>query len=190
MRVPERGGAPEVVVRVAADERAYGPQMLPGGQTVLFTLGKNVTEDGWDKAQIVAHSLRDGSQRVLIDGGSDARYFQSGHLLYAVAGTVFAAPLDVETLTLTGPAVPVVVGVRRGGSGRLTAATQLALSDTGTLVYLPGPATGPSAMRNIVLESTPLKLPPADYVHPRVSPDGKVLAVGQNDRTRIGHLGV
>ena len=97
-----------------------------------------------------------------------------------MAGTVFAAPLDVETLTLTGPAVPVLVGVRRGGSGRLTAATQLALSDTGTLVYLPGPATGSSAMRNIVLEPTPLKLRPADYVHPRVSPDGKVLAVGLN----------
>ena len=81
--------------------------------TLLFTIGKNVVEDGWDKAQIVAHSLRDGSRRVLIDGGSDARYLPSGHLLYAVAGTVFAAPLDVETLTLTGPAVPVVVGVRR-----------------------------------------------------------------------------
>ena len=76
--------------------------MLPGTHTMIFTLGKNVTEDGWDKAQIVAHSLKDGSRRVLIDGGSDARYLQSGHLLYAVAGTVFAAPLDVETLTLTG----------------------------------------------------------------------------------------
>ena len=100
--------------------------------------------------------------------------------MYAVAGTVFAAPLDVETLTLTGPAVPVVVGVRRGGSGRLTAVTQVAFSDTGTLVYLSGPATGSSALRNVVLEATPLKLRSADYVHPRVSPDGRVLAVGQN----------
>ena len=154
--------------------------MLPGGHTVLFTIGKNFAEDGWDKAQIVAHSLKDGSRRVLIDGGRMRGISQSGHLMYAVAGTVFAAPLDVETLTLTGPAVPVVVGVRRGGSGRLTAATQLAISDTGTLVYLPGPATGSSALRNIVLEATPLKLPSADYVHPRVSPDGRVLAVGQN----------
>ena len=69
VRVSERGGTPELVVRVAAGESAYGPQMLPDGQTVLFTLGKNVAEDGWDKAQIVAHSLKDGSRRVLIDGG-------------------------------------------------------------------------------------------------------------------------
>jgi eukaryotic-like serine/threonine-protein kinase len=179
VRVPERGGAPELVVRVAAGESAYGPQMLPDGQTVLFTLGKNVIEDGWDKARIVAHSLKDESRRVLIDG-SDARYLQSGHLLYAVAGTVFAATLDLETLTLTGPAVPVVIGVRRGGSGRLTAVTQLALSDTGTLVYMPGPATGSSSLRNVVLEATPLKLRSADYVHPRISPDGRVLAVGLN----------
>ena len=180
VRVSERGGTPELVVRVAAGESAYGPQMLPGTQTMIFTLGKNVAENGWDKAQIVAHSLKDGSRRILVDGAADARYLQSGHLLYAVAGTMFAAPLDLETLTLTGPAVPVIMGVRRGGSGRLTAVTQLALSDTGTLVYLPGPATGSSALRNVVLDATPLKLRSADYVHPRVSPDGRVLAVGQN----------
>jgi eukaryotic-like serine/threonine-protein kinase len=180
VRVSERGGAPELLVRVRDGESAYGPQMLPDGQTVLFTLGKNLIEDGWDKAQIVAHSLKDGSRRVVVDGGADARYLQSGHLLYTVTGTVFAAPLDLETLSLTGPAVPVVMGVRRGGSGRLTAVTQLALSDAGTLVYQPGPATGSSALRNVVLEATPLKLRSADYVHPRVSPDGRVLAVGQN----------
>ena len=43
-----------------------------GRANSAFTLGKNVTQDGWDKAQIVAHSLRDRSLRVLIDGGSDA----------------------------------------------------------------------------------------------------------------------
>ena len=180
VRVSERGGAPELVVRVAVGESAHGPQALPDGQTVLFTLGKNVAEDGWDKAQIVAHSLKDASRRVLIDGGSDGRYLRTGHLMYTVAGTVYAAPLNVKTLTLTGPAVPVVVGVRRGGSGRVTAATQLALSDTGTLVYWPGPATASSITRTIVVGPTPLKLPPADYVHPRVSPDGKVLAVAEN----------
>jgi serine/threonine-protein kinase len=175
VRVPETGGVPEIVVNVAPEDRAYGPQMLPDGQTLLYTIAKNFAENGWDKAQIVAHSFKDRSQRVVIERGADARYLTSGHLMYSVAGTVFAAPLDIETLQLTGPVVPVVVGVRRT-AGRATPATHLAVSETGTLVYLPGPATDAAGLRNIVLESTPLKVPSAEYEHPRVSPDG-VLAV-------------
>jgi hypothetical protein len=177
VRVPESGGPATVIARVAPDERAYGPQILPGGHTLLFTIGKNVLEDGWDKAQIVAHSLRDGSRRVLIDGASDGRYVPTGHLVWVVSGAVFAAPFDVEKLTRSGPSVPVVAGVRRSG-GRATPATHLAVSDTGTLVYLPGSATASAGLRNIVLGSTPLKVPSAEYEHPRVSPDG-VLAVGK-----------
>jgi Tol biopolymer transport system component len=179
VRVPAKGGVAEIVVRVAPEDRAYGPQMLPDGQTLLLTIGRNFAEDGWDKAQIVAHSLKDGSRRVLIESGADARYLASGHLIYTVAGTVFGARFDLETLTLTSPAVPVVVGVRRAAGGRATPAAHLAISDTGTLVYLPGPATASFGLRNIVLESTPLKVPSAGYEHPRVSPDGSVLAVGR-----------
>jgi hypothetical protein len=178
VRVPETGGVPEILVSVAPEDRAYGPQMLPDGQTLLYTLGKNFSENGWDKAQIIVYSLKDRSQRVVVERGADARYLTSGHLIYSLAGTVYAAPLDIETLQLTGPVVPVVVGVRRT-AGRATPATFLAVSDTGTLVYLPGPATDSPGLRNIVLESTPLKVPPAEYEHPRVSPDSRVVAVAR-----------
>jgi hypothetical protein len=179
VRVPETGGVPEIVVTVASKDRVYGPQMLPDGHTLLYTIARNFAEHGWNSPQIVAHSFTDGSQRVLIERGADARYLNSGHLIYSVGGSVYAAPLDTETLQLTGPAVPVVVGVRRTAGGRATPATQLAVSDTGTLVYLPGPATESLGLRNLMLESTPLKVPSAEYEHPRVSPDGSVLAVAR-----------
>ncbi len=183
LRMSPNGGARELIVKVAPDERAYGPQMLPGGRAVLFTVGKNTATDGWDKAQVVAQPLPDGARKMLIDGASDARYLPSGHLMYAVAGTMFAAPFDVESLTVTSTPVPVIVGVRRA-TGRGAAPRHVAIAETGTLVYVPGPATTSSTNASLVLgdgrgDSTFLKIPLAEYTHPRVSPDGNVLAVAR-----------
>jgi eukaryotic-like serine/threonine-protein kinase len=184
-RVPSGGAAPELIVGSSADEVACGPQMLPDGDTLLFTLAKVSGDNRWDEAQIVAYSLADGSRRVLIKGGSDARYLPTGHLLYAVAGTLYAVPFDAGRLAITGAAVPAVVGVGRSRLGQPSSATHLAVSETGTLVYVPGSVT-PSTMFGLVLgdgasDPIPLKVPPAAYTHPRVSPNGRVLAVGRSE---------
>jgi len=184
VRVPAIGGTPEQVVTVGADEWTYGPQMLPGTRTLMYTLGKGPAEERWDKAQIVAQSLVDGTKRVLIDGGSDARYLPTGHLVYALGGTIFAVPFDVESLTVTGTPVPVIVGVRRS-TGFVTGMAQLATSTNGTLAYLPGPAK-PLTTRSLLIgdgnsEPVALKVLPGQYVYPRASPDGKMIAVGRND---------
>jgi serine/threonine-protein kinase len=183
LRVGAGGGQLERIVTLEQGEIMHGPQMLPDGKTVLFTVAKNTGVDRWDKAQIVAQSLDGGPRRVLVEG-SDGRYMKSGHLLYAVGGTVYAARFDADTLAV-GAAVPVVSGVRRATGGQ-TGATQMAISDTGTLVYVPGPATIVANTRGLVIgdaRSDPVQLgvEPAVYVHPRISPDGRVVAVGRND---------
>jgi eukaryotic-like serine/threonine-protein kinase len=183
VRVNPDGGVPERVVPAGASEAFHGPQMLPDGRTLLLTVAKNVADERWDNAQIVAYSLADGTRRVLIERGSDGRYVPSGHLLYAVGGTVYAVPFDVRTLTVTGKAVSVLAGVQRA-VGAQTGATQLAVSETGTLAYMPGPATISLMARSLVLGDgrgavVSLKVPPAVYVHPRISPDGRLLAVGR-----------
>jgi eukaryotic-like serine/threonine-protein kinase len=185
VRVPANGGTPERVVTVAADERAHGPQMLPDGRTVLFTLAKGTGDDRWDKAAVVAQSLTDGKRRVLIEGGSDGRYLPSGHLVYAVAGTVFAVSFDPNSLTINGTPVPAVVGVRRA-AGSATGSAHLAVSATGTLAYLPGPANISSGTRRLLLgdgktDAVTLRIPPGAYAHPRVAPNGKAVAVGRID---------
>lgn len=57
VRVSRDGGAPQVVIRVKDGEEAHGPQLLPDGQHVLFTLASGGDFDRWDRAQIVVQSL-------------------------------------------------------------------------------------------------------------------------------------
>ena len=85
--------------------------MLPGGEWVLFTLVD--LSANWDSAQIVAQSITGGTRRVLIDGGADGRYLSTGHLLYAVGGTVFTligAPAGLVSGSLLSVAAASLLG--------------------------------------------------------------------------------
>jgi eukaryotic-like serine/threonine-protein kinase len=187
MRVSPNGGQPERLVSVKDGEFAHGPQVLPGGQAVLFTLATGTGGDRWDKAQVVVQSLKSGERKTLVNGGSDARYVPTGHIVYALGGTVFALPFDLKRLAVAGGPVPIVEGVQRttvpgGNSG----AAQFSFSSTGSLVYLPGPTGVSSGGRALALADRKgdlniLKLPPGSYDHPRVSPDGKRVAFGTDD---------
>ena len=181
MRVSPNGGTPERLVSVEADERADGPQMLPGGDAVMFTLAKGTATDRWDKARVIVQRLKSGERKTLIEGGSDARYVSTGHLLYALSGTVFAVPFDVERLEVTGGPVPIIEGVLRPGNNGPTGIAHFGVSNNGTLVYVPGPVSTSivqSTLEIVDRKGTiePLKLPASTYDHPRVSPDGKHLA--------------
>ncbi len=54
------------------------PHALPGGKSVLITA---LTSSDWETADVVLHSLDTGERRVLIPGGTDARYVSTGHLV-------------------------------------------------------------------------------------------------------------
>jgi serine/threonine-protein kinase len=186
MRAPATGGKPETLVKVSAGEIAHGPQMLPDGRTVLFTLATEGT-NRWDKAKIVVQSLRSGERTTLIEPGSDARYLPTGHIVYALGGTLFAVPFDLRRLSVTGGSVPVVLGIKRAENPDFnTGVAHLSVSDTGSLIYVPGPVSPTSDRRQLVRldrkgGTEPLKLPPGPYEFPRVSPDGKRLAFGTDD---------
>ncbi len=133
LRVSANGGTPEVLIPMDSEkaERGHGPQMLPDGKTLLFTLA---TTGSWDESQIVTQSLETGERRVLIEGGSDARYVPTGHLVYAVGETLLAVPFDLARLTVTGGPVPVVEGVGRAAGQ--TGAAHASFSDFGSLAYV------------------------------------------------------
>ena len=188
MRVSPNGGTPEVIVRVKDGEMAHGPHVLPDGQHVLFTLAaSNVGgySDKWDKAHIVVQSLKSGERKTLIEGGSDARYVPTGHIVYALSGSVFAVAFDVQRLEVTGDAVSIVEGVGRA-SGAATGAAHFSFSSTGSLIYVPGPvSTGITLVDIALMDRTghmvPLKLLPRPYEFPRASPDGRRIAFGTDD---------
>src|SRR5262249_6131198 len=73
VRLSANGGKAETIITVKQEELAHGPQLLPGGDVVLFTLAQVQGSDRWNKAQIVAQSLKTGERKVVIDGGSDPR---------------------------------------------------------------------------------------------------------------------
>jgi len=140
MRLSPNGGTPEVLLAVKPDEVAHGPQMLPGGKAVLFTLAKTRSEDRWDAADVVVQFLPAGPRKTVIQGGTHARYLPTGHLVYALRGVVFAVPFDLQRLEVSGGPVPIVEGVRRAPVGA-TGAAQFSVSANGSLVYMPGPVS-------------------------------------------------
>jgi eukaryotic-like serine/threonine-protein kinase len=185
-RVAANGGKPELVAVVKDDEVAYGARMLPDRQHVLFTVAGGTTSDQWDKARIVVEALASHERKIVWEGGSDARYLPTGHIVYAAGGALFAIPFDVRRLEVSGGPTPVVEGIRRAVAGA-TGVAFFDVSDNGSLIYAPGPVSGSAAALDVALIDittgigTPLKLPPASYEFPRVSPDGKRIAVHVDD---------
>ena len=184
MRVSPNDGKPEMLLDLSnSEDGAFGPQLLPDNSTLLFTIAKrtDVAIDRWDEAQIVVQSPRT-VRKALIKGGSDARYVPTGHIVYISGGTLFAVPFDLPKLQVTGAAVSVVEGVRRGVISNDMA--HYAFSNSGTLIYVPGPAA--AGQGDLVLfdrkgHAEPLKLPSGRYIYPRVSPDGKRVAFETDD---------
>ncbi len=192
MRVSANGGQPETLVGVKEGEVMQSPQVLPGGEWLLFTSATgapgNMTADTWDKAQIVVQSLNSSERKTLVSGGSDGFYVPSGHIVYAVGGVLFAVPFDLSRLAVTGGPVPVVEGVRRSLIiTNRSAVAQFSVSSTGSLVFAPGPVSvSTSSPMSIGFFDRKgggelLKIAPGFYQLPRMSPDGKRIAVGSDD---------
>ena len=135
-QVPGASGTPERLIQVDEGERIHGPQMLPGGEWVLFTM--RPAGQSWDEAQIVVQSVTTRERTVLI-AGRDGRYLPTGHLVYSLNSVLFAVPFDVGSRQVTGGPVPLVEGVREAAS---TGAAQFSVSTTGSLVYIPGSGRG------------------------------------------------
>jgi Tol biopolymer transport system component len=211
MRLSEQGGEPEVAIRVKQGEAALGPQILPGRNVVLFThtnetlpqaSGSTVaaTDAVWKKARLVAQSLDGGEPTTIMEGAADGRYLSTGHVVYADSGTLYAIPFDVTRLVVTGRPAPVVEGVARSryAGSFITGSAHIAVADSGTLAYLPGPvAPGTDPLndiawfgRNSSVEA--LKFPPRVYQSPRLSPSEKQVAVqvddGESAQVWIGDL--
>ncbi|HEY7574314.1 MAG TPA: protein kinase, partial [Thermoanaerobaculia bacterium] len=143
------------------------PQILPGEKTAIYTILA-----GSNRIGIV--SLETGKSRDLTEG-SGAYYAPPGHLVFARAGSLFAAPFDRERLELTGPAISILDGVMIVSPFQ---SPLFAVSSSGTLAYVPG-----SAPRHTLAfvdregKVTPLPFEPRGWEEPRLSPDGTRIAV-------------
>jgi serine/threonine-protein kinase len=175
-QVSEMGGAPQPLTRFDKGDTAHAwPEFLPGGKEVLFAAPPNAIN--FTNAQVAAQSLATGERRILVQGGMTPRYAPAGYLIYAQGGSLMAVPFDPQRLTTTGSAVPVAEGVLESS---VSGAAQYSFSRTGSLVYVSGGVQ--SARSRLVWVNRngveqPLAAPPRAYLNPRLSPDGRRLAV-------------
>ncbi len=103
--MPAGGGEPEALTTPDPGDGVHRwPDVLPGGEGVLFTIINGPV----DNAQVAVLSLATEEVKVLIPGGSNPRYAATGHIVYAVGGTLRTVGFDVERLEVTSDPVPVL----------------------------------------------------------------------------------
>jgi WD40-like Beta Propeller Repeat len=143
--------------------------------------------DGWDKGRVVVETIGTHSRKTLIEGGADGRYLPTGHLVYALSGVLLAVPFDIDRLEVLGGAMPVIEGIQRAGiAADGTGIAQFSYSATGMLAYLPGKPQVTEGNIGLALFDRkgavePLRVPSGAYLSPRVSRDGKFLAIDTDD---------
>ena len=178
--VSASGGEPSAITtpnREQGEINHWYPSVLPNGRGVLFTV---TARDAAATARVAVLDLRTGKHKILVRG-SQAEYVPGG-LLYVTDGTLHAVRFDLEKLELTGNPVPVIEGVSTRGGG----AANYSVSLAGTLIYLPTDLENPRTL--VVVDrkgnETALPLPARRYEHPRLSPDGKRIALVIRDQGR------
>jgi Tol biopolymer transport system component len=180
-RVPSAGGtATKLTTPVPQQEFKHAfPDVLPGGRNVLFSV--STSRNAFDRSHIALLSLETGRYRTVIEQGYNARYIPSGHIVYALGGNLMAVPFDLDRLETTGPAVPVIEGIRTS-AGEIA----FAVASTGIGVYAPA-TSGRPAPRTLVWvdrsgKEQAVPVPPREYTYARLSPDGRRIALDIRDQ--------
>ena len=184
-QVSENGGVPRLLVKPdsARKERLYAwPQFLPDGRSLLFTI---VHEGSVEGSQIAWLDLQTLESRIVATSSGAARYVATGHLVYAFGSHLRVLAFDLEARRSHGdpvslPGVEIAVSPDNG-------AAQFTVSETGTLLFISPRHSGIvapdlGALRTLSWvdrrgREEPLGLDPGNYAYPRVSPDGRRVAL-------------
>jgi Tol biopolymer transport system component/tRNA A-37 threonylcarbamoyl transferase component Bud32 len=175
--VPAAGGQSTLVTQPGStpDDRAdVWPSPLPGGSGLIFTVW---TGRSFNEARIEGLSFKTGKRKVLIEGGTGARYLSSGHLAYTRNGILFVVGFDPKQMEVKGTPSPVIEGVMTGASN---GDADFAVSNNGTLIFEPGAFT--SFQRNLVWmdrsgKATNITNELKPYAELALSPNGKQIAL-------------
>ena len=183
-RVPASGGTPVPVTALdeSRGERDHRfPQFLPNGRDFIFLVVRSPGDPSstGSRFELFAASLGTREKRPLVATTASARYAPSGHLLFLRGGTLVAQPFDLDTLALSGDAVPLAEGVRRS----LVFAAVFTVSETGRLVFQPGPASEQARLvwRDHDGRERGVVGKPDGYRNPALSHDGRRVAASIED---------
>jgi serine/threonine protein kinase len=180
-RVDAGGGKAEMLITPDVEKGELGyhrPHILPGGKAVLFGLW---TSNG---ARLGVLSLTTG-KRYFFTVGTEAsislgggHYVPTGHVVYVQSGGLMAIPFDLARLEASGSPMPLTENINISSTSTTATRGSFAISETGTLVLV---AVYPVENKLVWVDRQGLTSPAVKesgiYVHPRLSANGKSVAV-------------
>jgi eukaryotic-like serine/threonine-protein kinase len=178
IRVPAAGGRVETLTTPEPGFNHVLPEVLPDGRRVLFTI---VPITAPEAAQIAVLDLETGEQSTLLPG-AHPRYAPTGHLIYLLENDLMAVPFDAERLRVGGTPVSLVQGIATANT-TLVPTAQYGISRDGSLLVSMGAGLAGRELVWVGRDGSEQKLPapPRGYTYPRVSPDGRQIALNQRD---------
>jgi dipeptidyl aminopeptidase/acylaminoacyl peptidase len=143
------------------------PHALPGDRGILFSIERD------SSIALGELDLRTGKMKELNIAGGDPRYVSTGHLVYlGNDGLVRARRFDLGDLSVSGEPVVIEDDVRVELGGAV-----MGVSRTGTIVT---PGSAPQRAVELVDrtgQAQPLSSDRAEFGDPKISPDGRRIAV-------------
>jgi Tol biopolymer transport system component len=176
-RVAATGGTPVPVGPLRADRGELGqwrPTFLPDGHHYLY---RSVSENQPKSGVYLADLEPEAPSKLLIDAATTAIYAESGHLLYAYGGDLYAQPFNLKTLEKNGGPLLVLKNVEYSDA---YGAPAYSVAKDGSLVAQTWEG---SARLTIYAVATNGAITPTDLDGSNIdlSPDGSRLAVQRVD---------
>jgi hypothetical protein len=187
-RVHATGGVPADVKR--SQETYSYPVFLPGGRRFLYLL--NLTIPGMQGVYL--GSLKSGENRQILPEISGVLFApahpgsRTGHLLFRRQATLMAQPFDATSGQFVGEVFPVADGITSVTSG--SNLMPVTVSETGTLVYTSGGASGGFQMVWYDRTGKVLGLvgSPGSIFTPVISPDEKSIAYARSSSGNVADI--
>lgn len=187
MRVSASGGVPEALTHPEPGVNHILPDVLPGGQAVLFAILTVASSRGPTHTGVL--DLRTGEIHVLASG-SHPRYAATGHLLYVLENNLMAMRFDAGRLEVRGAPTEVVRGIETSTRG-FARVGQYSVSGDGSLLVVMGARAEERRLVWVNRDGTEgdFPAPPRAYTYPRVSPDGEQIALNADGDIEIWNVG-
>jgi dipeptidyl aminopeptidase/acylaminoacyl peptidase len=177
MEVGAGGGTPSALTTldVGDDELEHGWPHALGDGAIVFT----VSQRGRDPhVEVLTADRKRQRLRVPIIG--QAQFVETGHLIYSYLGNLMAVKFDAEKHTIADVPVAMAKGIQTSTGYGVLGRSGFSVARSGTLAWLR--ASGDDARSRLVRVApdgnvSPLELPAETFQTPRLSPDGRRLAV-------------
>jgi serine/threonine-protein kinase len=183
-KVSAAGGTPQLLL---GSNLGSWPEILPDHKTVLFSTGTGIAilPVNGGQRRILARTNNSSTEGPAVLGAGyvlQARFDPLGYLVYGQSpGVVRAMPFDLKSLNVLGAPVSMIDNVERAQDG---GAIYFALADAGLLLYAPTGEDHKIVWVDRNGSETPVSSDKAPFRIPRLSPNGKLIAVAISDETR------